>query len=237
MHVAALWRYPVKSLAGEQLQETAVTADGLPGDRLVHVRGPRGPLTGRTRPGLLTLPATTGADGVPRVAGHPWNTPAAAALIRARAGEAAELQAYAGPERFDIGNLLVATDGAVARFGYDVRRLRPNLLIAGVPADAEATWPGHALIIGDAVIGLHSLRMRCSVTTVDPDTGQQDLEVFRRLRKDFGGELALNAWVIHPGTIRVGDAVRLTATTATPDHLGGWIVGAPYAFSGSGPTQ
>ncbi|WP_345530510.1 MOSC N-terminal beta barrel domain-containing protein, partial [Actinoplanes utahensis] len=74
MHVAALWRYPVKSLAGERLQQAVVTTDGLYGDRLVHVRGPRGPLTGRTRPGLLTLPASTGADGVPRVAGHPRDT-------------------------------------------------------------------------------------------------------------------------------------------------------------------
>lgn len=228
MHVAALWRYPVKSLAGEQLTQVAVTTDGLQGDRIVHVRGHRGPLTGRTRPGLLTLPASTGADGVPQVAGHPWNTTAAATLIRQRAGDVAELRAYAGPERFDIGNLLVATDGAVARFGYDVRRLRPNLLLGGVPADAEATWPGRALIIGNAVIGLHSLRMRCNVTTIDPDTGHQDLNVFRRLRSDFGGELALNAWVIRPGAIRVGDAVRLTETNATPHHLGGWIVGAPY---------
>ncbi|TDC58435.1 MOSC domain-containing protein [Micromonospora sp. KC207] len=233
MHVAALWRYPVKSLAGEQLRQAVVTTDGLQGDRLVHVRGHRGPLTGRTRPGLLTLPASTGADGVPRVAGHPWNTADAATLIRQRAGDAAQLRAYAGPERFDIGNLLVATDGAVARFGHDVRRLRPNLLLGGVPADAEATWPGHALIIGDAVIGLHSLRVRCNVTTIDPDTGRQDLDVFRRLRKDFGGELALNAWVIRPGTIRVGDAVRLTETNATPRHLGGWIVGAPYPGPGA----
>jgi len=233
MHVAALWRYPVKSLAGEQLKQAIVTTDGLHGDRLVHVRGLRGPLTGRTRPGLLTLPASTGADGVPRVAGHPWNTVEAATLIRRRAGDAAELCAYAGPERFDIGNLLVATDGAVARFGHDVRRLRPNLLLGGVPADAEATWPGRALIIGDAVIGLHSLRGRCNVTTIDPDTGQQDLDVFRLLRRDFGGELGLNAWVIHPGTIRAGDPVRLAPTDAVPLHLGGWIVGAPYPGPGA----
>ncbi|MEU4427232.1 MOSC N-terminal beta barrel domain-containing protein [Actinoplanes sp. NPDC024001] len=228
MHVAALWRYPVKSLAGEELTRADLTADGVPGDRLVHVRGARGPLTGRTRPGLLTLPATTGADGVPRVAGHPWHTPQAGALVRERAGEAASLQAYAGPERFDIGNLLVATDGAVTRFGHDVRRLRPNLLIGGVPADAEATWPGRALVIGEAVIGLHSLRMRCVATTIDPDTGAQNLDVLRRLRHDFGGELALNAWVIRPGVIHAGDPVHVTDTDAVPQSLGGWVVGAPY---------
>lgn len=228
MHVAALWRYPVKSLAGEELTRADLTTDGVAGDRLVHVRGARGPLTGRTRQELLTLPAVTGPDGVPRVAGHRWDSPEAAALVRQRAGEDARLRAYAGPERFDIGNLLVATDGAVERFGHDVRRLRPNLLLGDVPAEAEATWPGRALAIGEAVIGLHSLRGRCIVTTIDPDTGDQDLDVLRRLRTDFGGELALNAWVIHPGPIQVGDEARLIDTDAVPDSLGGWIVGAPY---------
>ena len=228
MHVEALWRYPVKSLAGEQPTRADLTADGIAGDRLVHVRGARGPLTGRTRQGLLTLPAETGPDGVPRVAGHRWDSPEAAALVRQRAGEEARLRAYDGPERFDIGNLLVATDGAVARFGHDVRRLRPNLLLDGVPAAAEATWPGRALAIGEAVIGLHSLRGRCIVTTIDPDTGDQDLDVLRRLRTDFGGELALNAWVVHPGRIAVGDEARLVDTDAMPQSLGGWIVGAPY---------
>ena len=36
MHVAELWRYPVKSLAGERLTEVEVTPDGFVGDRLVR---------------------------------------------------------------------------------------------------------------------------------------------------------------------------------------------------------
>ncbi|HEY8711363.1 MAG TPA: MOSC N-terminal beta barrel domain-containing protein [Thermoanaerobaculia bacterium] len=37
MHVAHLWRYPVKSMGGEELSEAAVTEDGITGDRLVQV--------------------------------------------------------------------------------------------------------------------------------------------------------------------------------------------------------
>ena len=37
MHVAELWRYPVKSLAGERLDAVDVREDGFPGDRLVRV--------------------------------------------------------------------------------------------------------------------------------------------------------------------------------------------------------
>ena len=40
--VGALWRYPVKSLAGEALIEAELTATGIPGDRTVYVRGPEG---------------------------------------------------------------------------------------------------------------------------------------------------------------------------------------------------
>jgi uncharacterized protein YcbX len=223
-----LWRYPVKSLAGEALTTAQLTGDVISGDRIVHVADPHGPLTGRTRHGLLTVPAVTGPDGVPRVAGHRWDTPQAALAVRAAVGPHARLAAYRGPERFDILNLLVATDGAVAEFGADVRRLRPNLLVGDVPPDAERHWPGHALVIGDAVIGIESVRQRCIVTSIDPDTGAQDLAVFRRIRQRFGNQLALNAWVIRPGTVGLGDPVGIHPTASRPGHAGGWILGAPY---------
>ena len=38
MTVAELWRYPVKTLAGERLDRAELTADGVVGDRLVHGR-------------------------------------------------------------------------------------------------------------------------------------------------------------------------------------------------------
>ena len=235
IRVDALWRYPVKSLAGEALAAAELTLDGIRGDRLVHVRSPRGPLTGRTRHALLTLPAATTVDGAILVAGHPWQSDAARALVAERAGADATLAAYAGPERFDIANLLVATDGELDEFAarhgepLDVRRLRPNVVLSGVPFGATAQWPGAAaLALGDALIGVHSPRGRCIVTSIDPATGAQDLDVFRRIRTDFAGELALNCWVIRPGTIRVGDPVEVVATAERPHDLGGWIVGRPY---------
>jgi hypothetical protein len=70
--------------------------------------------------------------------------------------------------------------------------------------------------------------MRCVVTTIDPDTGAQDLDVFRRIRSEFDGKLALDSWVISPGTVRVGDPVELIDRDVEPEVVGGWIVGAPY---------
>ncbi len=209
LHLAGLWRYPVKSLAGEAIAEAHVTADGIPGDRTVHVRGPEGVRTSRRQYRMLGLRGTLGADGLPLVNGLPWRSPGAAALVRAAAGDDAELAAYSGVERFDILPLLVATDGAVAAFGRDVRRLRPNLLIGGVEGLSEQGWEGKALAIGEAIIRIDSLRARCPMTTVDPDTITRDPEVLKDIGRRFGGRLALNAAVERPGVIRVGDAVRL----------------------------
>lgn len=228
MSVSQLWRYPVKSLQGEAMESVLLTRDGIEGDRVVHVAGRRGLLTGRTRHSLLTLRASTDPGGVPRVAGHRWDSAEAAELIREHAGADARLVPDTSPARFDILNLLVATDGAVERFGYDVRRLRPNIVLSGVPADLEPELPGQVVAIGDVLIGVHSVRQRCVVTTIDPDTGEQDLDVLRRIRDDFGGELALNCWVIRPGSVRVGDPARILPTTASPAQIGGWVVGAPY---------
>jgi len=209
LHVAGLWRYPVKTLAGEPLDRAQLATSGIPGDRIVHVRGPEGVRTSRRQHRLLGLRGSLGPDGQPLVDGHPWQSAEALALVRTAAGDDAWLEAYAGPERFDILPLLVATDGAVAAFGRDVRRLRPNILIGGVPGMEETDWPGGELHIGEAVIGLDSLRGRCPMTTVDPDTLERDPEVLRDIGRRFGGRLALNAEVLRPGAIRVGDAVTL----------------------------
>lgn len=209
LHVAELWRYPVKSMAGERLQTAALTANGIDGDRLVHVRGPRGVLTSRTKPRLLGLHGTLGDDGMPLVDGRPWDALDTLAAVRAAAGEDAEPAFYDGPERFDILPLLVATDGAIAAFGRDGRRLRPNIVIGGVEGLAERHWEGRSLTIGDVVIRLETLRGRCVMTTFDPDTQKQDANVLRDINARFAGTLALNAEVAAGGSIAVGDAVVL----------------------------
>ena len=136
------------------------------------------------------------------------------ALVKRAAGADAWLEAYEGLDRFDILPLLVATDGAVAAFGRDVRRLRPNILIGGVEGLDERNWPDGELHIGDAIVRLDSLRGRCHMTTVDPDTLEVDPGVLRDIVKRFGNRLALNAEVLRPGTIRVGDPVRLLSVAA-----------------------
>ena len=161
---------------------------------------------------LLGLAATLrDQDGVALVDGRAWWEPEVAEAVRAAAGPDAELVPHAGLDRFDILPLLVATDGAIAAFGRDGRRLRPNLVIGGVEGLTERTWEGRRLRVGQtAVVELDSLRGRCIMTTFDPDDPRtQDVEVLRDIRRRFEGTLALNAAVATPGPVREGDRVVL----------------------------
>jgi len=211
--VKELWRFPVKSMAGERLERATIGPLGIAGDRIVHVRSAEGRVvTSRTHHRLLGLKGSLGADGQPLVNGEPWNSAKARALVQEAVGAGAQLVSYEGPKRFDVLPLLVATDGAIAAFGRDGRRLRYNLLVGGVRGLAEREWPGKSLHIGEVAIGVQNLRARCVMTTYDPDTLQQDTNVLKEIVRKFEGELALNCYVIHGGEIREGDAVDLAET-------------------------
>lgn len=213
MQIAELWRYPVKSMAGERLDVAELSETGIRGDRVVHVRSAKGSVvTSRTRPRLLGHRAVLAPDGEPLVDGRPWASPEVARDVEAAAGPGARLIRYDGVERFDILPLLVATDGAIAAFGYDGRRLRPNIVISGVEGLAERTWEGKFLRAGEVTIGIQDLRGRCVMTTFDPDTLQQDVGVLRKIQRDFGGTMALNCYVVRGGTLRLGDPVGLLET-------------------------
>jgi MOSC domain-containing protein len=196
-------------MAGERLDQAAVSATGIEGDRIVQVcRGNGRVATARTCPKLLGHHATL--TDVVRVDGRLWSHPSVLADVRAIVDPEARLELDEDPEvRFDILPLLVATDGAIAAFGRDRRRLRPNLVISGVEGLDERRWPGHQLRIGAVLIDVDSLRGRCVMTTFDPDTLEQDPGVLKDIVARFDGELALNCSVAVPGTIRVGDDVEL----------------------------
>jgi uncharacterized protein YcbX len=214
LYIAELWRYPVKSLAGERLTVATLEPDGIVGDRIVRVRGPEGVRTSRRDYRLLGLRGTLDANGRALIDGHPWHSRHALGLVRSAARQDAWLEEWRGVDRFDILPLLVATDGAVAAFGRDVRRLRPNIVIGGVDGLAERDWPGATLHIGDVIIRLDSLRARCAMTTIDPDTLRVNPDVLRDIVRRFDNQLALNADVVRGGTIRVGNAVALARPAA-----------------------
>jgi uncharacterized protein YcbX len=218
MHVAELWRYPVKSLRGVRVQQLEIEAAGAVGDRLAHVRRLSGRIvTSRFRPQLLGLQGSLDAAGEPLVDGLPWDSPGARELVRAAAGPSVELVRHRGEDRgqrFDVLPLTVLTGGMAEAVGLDRRRFRPNLLVAGAEGQAEADWPGYGLRAGSVLIGVRNRRMRCVMTTFDPDTLEQDLDVFRHIYRAFGGEVALDCWVVEPGRVAEGDPVELVELPA-----------------------
>jgi uncharacterized protein YcbX len=211
MHVSELWRYPIKSLKGERIQEAQITPEGIPGDRgIVVIRRLNGHfLTSRLKPKLLGLEGRLGADGIPTINGLAWDSPEALRLVTEAAGEAVTLERVPAPQAFDVLPLLVATDGAAGYLNIDHRRLRPNILIAGVTGLDERDWPGRTVAIGSVRIRAVKLRDRCVMTTFDPDTQVQDNSVLVRIIRQLDGSTALDCSVETGGMIRAGDAVEI----------------------------
>jgi hypothetical protein len=210
MQIKEIWRYPVKSMAGETLNAADINRHGIAGDRIIQVRNAAGRIfSARTRPKLLRHTAMLADNGDVLVDGRPWDSTEVALDVEEAAGAGTRLVRSDAGDRFDVLPLLVTTDGMFAAVGYDRRRFRPNLVIAGVEGLAERQWEGARLRINETVIGMDDLRARCIMTTYDPDTGEQDVNVLRRIQGEFGGVLGLNSYVINPGRVAVGDRVEL----------------------------
>jgi MOSC domain-containing protein len=218
MRVREIWRYPVKTMAGERLARADLGPLGIAGDRVVHVEDDDGRvITSRSHPRFLGHRGSLGPSGEVLVDGRLWDSPAVAAEVVDIGGRGARLVRYEGAERFDVLPLLVATDGAIAAFGHDRRRLRPNLVIDGVAGLDEREWPGSCLRIGRVLIGVQDLRLRCIMTSFDPDTLVQDKDITRDIYRRFAGKLALNCFVIEGGPIAVDDEVELVRGRACVD--------------------
>ena len=219
MKVLEIWRYPVKTMAGERINKTYLGPLGIDGDRIVHVENADGRvITSRSHPRFLGHKGTLDKHGKPLVDDRHWNSGEVAADIEAIAGAGAKLIQYEGNggARFDVLPLLVATDGAIAAFGYDGRRLRPNIVIGDVEGLTERRWPGANLQIGNVVIGVQDLRGRCIMTSYDPDSLVQDKKITQSIFERFDGKLALNCFVIKGGEISVGDEVNLELSRSKP---------------------
>ncbi len=117
-------------------------------------------------------------------------------------------------DRFDVEPLLVATGGAIEAFGRDLRRLRPDLILGGVPDLTKREWEGRQLRIGGARIGVVNLRQRCIMTTFDPDTLEQGLDVLLRLVPEASEALDAH-WKLR--TVNASDREAICHFDSNPD--------------------
>jgi uncharacterized protein len=87
MLIKEIWRYPVKSMAGEQLDSAEITEHGIAGDRIIQVRNASGRLfSARTRPLLLRPKVVLAENGDVLVDGRPWEAKDVALDVEKAAG-------------------------------------------------------------------------------------------------------------------------------------------------------
>ena len=93
----------------------------------------------------------------------------------------------------------------------DPRRFRMLIEVDGIDPYEEDTWQGRRVRFGDAVIRIGDRMNRCVMTTLDPDTGEQNAPVLDALAayRRVGTELLLGVYgdVDQPGTIAIGDDI------------------------------
>lgn len=221
--VAALWRYPVKSMLGEAFDAVRVEARGVVGDRRWAVRDGAGkPGSGKdTRrfrriDGLFRFRARL--DGEVPVVLFPDG--------RALAGDAPEIHAALSAElglpvtlareidvsHFDAGPLhLVTTSSLEALGGVDARRFRPNLVLdTGGSGFVEDGWLGRELAVGDEVrVRIAKPTARCVMVGLAQAELSAAPGLPRAVAERNGSLLGVYAEVLAPGEVRVGDRVQL----------------------------
>jgi hypothetical protein len=133
-----------------------------------------------------------------------------------------ELFEYTSPlgTYFDAFPLLLLTTAWLEELGrrnpgakFDVRRFRPNFLIApddGRPGFVELDWSGKRLRIGGATVEAKVPCPRCVMTTLEQSDLPKDPSVLRTIVRDSDQNVGVYADVVEGGSVRVGDRVELT---------------------------
>lgn len=233
--IRAIFRYPVKSMAGESLAAASLGWHGLAGDRRLAFRR----LTEKS--GFPWLSASKLPQlllyrpfGLDRDA--PESLP-----THVRTPDGKEYELRSDKLRKDVSNrygsevelmnlkhgifdeacvsvISLCTIHGIARESgrdLDLRRFRPNIVLEtdGVGPFEEDRWVGRTLTFGDknsgAAVKVTMRDERCVMVNLDPDTAERDAEVMKtvvRLNENYAG---IYGTVVRTGELRVGQVVTL----------------------------
>ena len=229
-HVAALWRYPVKSMAAEQLDAVDVSWHGLAGDRrwaFVREGLERSTfpwLTIRERSDLWRFRPSFAEPDRPDKSRTFVTTPEGERFDVVDPALATQLGHGARVIRqnrgvFDSSPLSLVTtqtiDHLAERVGREltVLRFRPNLVVdtGGTTPFAEDEWLGATLAMGALRMRVDRRDSRCVMVNVDPATTERDPAVLRTIDRERDSCLGVYGSTVEPGRVAVGDAVTLAA--------------------------
>jgi uncharacterized protein len=221
--IVALWRYPVKSMAGEPLEAADVSWHGLAGDRRwAFIRA------GLERSNFPWLTIRERADmGSHRPSFVDAERPdASRTLVRTPAGEQLDVVDPALAASLGEGVRVIKQNRGVfdalplslistASIGsLDMRRFRPNLVVEAPGEFPEDGWVGSTLSIGGMRMRVDKRDPRCVLVNVDPDTTERDPSILRWIAQERDTCLGVYGSVVAPGRVTVGDVVWLEPRTA-----------------------
>jgi uncharacterized protein YcbX len=216
--VAEIWRYPVKSMAGERLESCCIAETGLEGDRhwaIVDGQPNRAgkPLTAREAELLLTYRPRLTENGVQVVTPRGETRRLDDRLVADLAAETSRpltLREGAGLN-FDDSPVLVVNLATVAAFELsagveiDRRRFRANIYVEDLEPEEELHWLGRGIRAGGAELEVVSRCERCVVITRDPDTTQASPELLRVLTEMSDTCMGVYCRVTQGGMVATGD--------------------------------
>ncbi|MFD2419277.1 MOSC domain-containing protein [Amycolatopsis pigmentata] len=229
--VAGLYRWPVKSLAGERIEAARLDERGLAGDRS-HVLIDRRPkhdghvLTVRQNAALLGWgsfygPDVADPDGPPALrtpdgGERSWSDPTTAGALACSLGFPLELRDAVGSQ--DRGPTVhVTMEASRAELAQELsapvelERFRPNVhLSLDAPAFAEEQWSaGTTITIGEValeVVGDDSGPcIRCAVPSWDPAGRERWPELQRWLINKHDNKFGVIMRVTRAGAVGIGD--------------------------------
>ena len=239
-HVEAIFRYPVKSMAGERVEAAKLGWHGLDGDRRLAFRRMDDRsgfpwLTAGKLPDLVLFAPQPPKDGAPGDLPTHIRTPDGEDLPVFGEALAAEVgRRYGAPVQmmqlnhgiFDEASIsVIAFDtvheiGRLAGRSLDVRRFRPNIvvrLLRSVPFQ-EDEWVGGVLSFGEGddapAIAVTMRDERCSMVNLDPDSASPAPEVMKAVVHANQNNAGIYGSVTRIGQLAVGQPIFFRAATA-----------------------
>jgi uncharacterized protein YcbX len=234
-YVEAIFRYPVKSMAGERLEAANLGWHGLDGDRRLAFRrmDERGGfpwLTAGKLPDLVRFAPYRREDGAQGDSPTHVRTPDGEEMPVLGEKLAAEVgRLYGAPVQmmqlnhgiFDDASIsVIAVDtvheiGRLAGLPPDVRRFRPNVVVRLLrPAPfQEDEWVGGMLSFGEGddapAIAVTMRDVRCAMVNLDPDSAKPAPEMLKAVVHANQNNAGVYAAVTRIGRLAVGQTVTL----------------------------
>ncbi|HXG72070.1 MAG TPA: MOSC N-terminal beta barrel domain-containing protein [Gemmatimonadaceae bacterium] len=234
-HVEGIFRYPVKSMRGEQLEVAELGWHGLDGERRFAFRRLDDQsgfpwLTATKLPDLLLFTPQRRGDGAQGELPTHVRTPDCKELPVFSDDLATEVgRQYGAPVQmmqlrqgiFDDGSVsVIASDtvreiGRLAGHGADVRRFRPNVVVRLRRAGAfeEGEWLGGVLSFGEGedapAVSVTTHDVRCSMVSLDPDSAVAAPEVLKAVVRANQNNAGIYAVVTRIGRLAVGQPIHL----------------------------